>query len=92
MVKNLSANAGGIRDASSIPGSGRLPGGGHGNPLQYSCLTIPWAEENGGLQSIGLQRVGHDCCDLTHMHGHSSCVGKDAEVQRGHAPCPRSHG
>ena len=38
MVKNLPANAGDIRDTGSIPGSGRSPGGGHGNPLQYSCL------------------------------------------------------
>ena len=36
--KNLPANAGDIRDAGSIPGSGRNHGGGHGNPLQYSCL------------------------------------------------------
>ena len=38
MVKNPPANAGGIRDLGLIPGSGRSPGGGHGNPLQYSCL------------------------------------------------------
>ena len=38
MVKNLPASAGDRRDASLIPGSGRSPGGGHGNPLQYSCL------------------------------------------------------
>ena len=38
MVKNLPANAGDVRDTGSIPGSGRSPGGGHGNPLQYSCL------------------------------------------------------
>ena len=38
VVKNSSANAG---DAGSIPGSGRFPGGGHGNPLQYSCLENP---------------------------------------------------
>ena len=38
MVKNLPANAGDIRDAGLIPGSGRSPGGGHGNSLQYSCL------------------------------------------------------
>ena len=37
-VMNLPATAGDIRDMSSIPGSGRSPGGGHGNPLQYSCL------------------------------------------------------
>ena len=38
MVKNLPANAGDTRDVSSIPRSGRSPGGGNGNPLQYSCL------------------------------------------------------
>ena len=38
MVKNLSANAGNIRDAGLIPGSRRSPGEGNGNPLQYSCL------------------------------------------------------
>ena len=38
MVKNWLANAGDVRDAHSIPGSGRSPGGGHGNPLQDSCL------------------------------------------------------
>ena len=38
VVKNLSANAEEIRDAVSIPGLGRSPGGGDGNPLLYSCL------------------------------------------------------
>ena len=38
VVKNLPANAGDIRDMSSIPGLGRIPGGGHGNPFWYSCL------------------------------------------------------
>ena len=38
VVKNPSANAGDIRDAGLIPRFGRSPGGGHGNPLQYSCL------------------------------------------------------
>ena len=38
VVKNLPANAGDIRDTGFIPGSGRYPGGGHSNPLQYSCL------------------------------------------------------
>ena len=38
MVKNLPANAGDVRDVGSIPGSGRSSGGGHGNPLQYTCL------------------------------------------------------
>ena len=96
VVKNPPANAGDIRDMGSIPGLGRSPGGGHGNPLQYSLGTslvaqtvknlpamqetwvqslgredplekgmatfsstlawrIPWTEEPGGLQSMGLQ-------------------------------------
>ena len=38
MVKNPPANAGDIKDAGLIPGLGRCPGGGHGNPLLYSCL------------------------------------------------------
>ena len=41
MVKNLPANAGDVRDAGLIPGLGRPPGVGHGNPLQYSCLENP---------------------------------------------------
>ena len=41
VVKNLPANAGVVREAGFIPGSGRSPGGGHGNPLQYSCLENP---------------------------------------------------
>ena len=54
-VKNLPASVGDIRDINSIPGLGRSPGGGNGNPLQYSCLRIPWTEETGGLQSMGSQ-------------------------------------
>ena len=41
VVKNPPASAGGIRDAGSIPGPGRSPGGGHGKPLQYSYLENP---------------------------------------------------
>ena len=40
-----------LRYVSSVPGSGRSPGGGHGNPLQYSCLESPWTEEPGRLHS-----------------------------------------
>ena len=43
VVKNPSANTGDARDAGLIPGSGKSPGGGHGNPLQYSCLENPMA-------------------------------------------------
>ena len=41
MVKNLPASVGNIRDEGLIPGLGRSPGGGHGTPLQYSCLENP---------------------------------------------------
>ena len=53
VVKNPPATAEDVRDASSIPGSGRSPGGGHGYLLQY-CLENPWTEE-----SMGSQRVRH---------------------------------
>ena len=49
MIKNLPANAGDIRDIGLIPGLGRAPGGGHGNPLQYLAWRIPWTQEPGGL-------------------------------------------
>ena len=60
VIKNPPANAGDIRDAGSVPGSGRSPGGGQGNPLQYSCLEVPMEREPGRLQSMGSQRVRHD--------------------------------
>ena len=41
VLKNPPANAGATGDLGSIPGSGRSPGGGHGNPLQYICLENP---------------------------------------------------
>ena len=41
VVKNLHVHAGDVRDAGSVPRSGRSSGGGHGNPLQYSCLEDP---------------------------------------------------
>ena len=46
VVKNLPANAGDIRDADSIPGWRRYPEGGHGNPLQYSCLENPHGQRS----------------------------------------------
>ena len=54
LVKNPPASSGDIRDICLILGSGRSPGGGHGNPLQYSCLENPmdrgawWATVHGG--------------------------------------------
>ena len=52
VVKNPPASAGGVRDAGSVPGSGRCPGGGHGDPPQCSAWGIPWPGEPGGLQSV----------------------------------------
>ena len=50
-----------VEDPGLIPGSGRSPGEGNGNPLQYSAWKIPWTEEPGGLHTVqGWQRVGHD--------------------------------
>ena len=54
-------------DLGSIPGSGRFPGEGNGNPLQYSCLGNPRGRGTGGLQSMGLQRVGHDLVSKQHQ-------------------------
>ena len=48
-VKASACNAG---DLGSIPGSGRYPGEGNGNPLQYSCLENPWTEEPSGLHTV----------------------------------------
>ena len=48
-------------DPGSVPGLGRSPGEGNGNPLQYSCLENPIDRENPGMiQFMGSQRVGHD--------------------------------
>ena len=69
VLKNWPANAEGWREEGSISGSERSPGGGNGHPLQYSCLeNPPWTEEPGELQSMGLQRVGHDWSSLARTH------------------------
>ena len=59
MVKNPPANAGATGDLGLITGSGRPPGTGNGNPLQYSSLENSFTEETGGLQTMRSQRVGH---------------------------------
>ena len=51
VIKNLPANAGATRDIGLIPGSGRSPGGGNGNPLQYSCQENPM--DRGAWRSTG---------------------------------------
>ena len=59
--------------SGSIPESGRSPGEGNGNPLQYSCLENPMDRGACRLQSTGSQRVGHDwACRHAHMHARAS--------------------
>ena len=53
LLKNTPANARDIRDEGSIPGSGRSPGGGHGNPLQYSCLEKAHGQSLAGYSPWG---------------------------------------
>ena len=59
-VKNSPANAGDARDVGSIHGLGRSPGGGMATYSSILAWRMPWTEDPGGLQSIGLQRVRHD--------------------------------
>ena len=61
VVKNPPASTGGIRDTASIPESGRPPGGGHGDPLQYSCLENP----DGQRSLAGYKPRGHKESDTT---------------------------
>ena len=59
LVKNPPTNAGDFRDASSIPGSRRSPGGGHGNPLQDSCLENPM-DRGARWGTVHGRKDGHD--------------------------------
>ena len=61
-VKNPPANAGDVRDIGSIPGSGRNPGEGNGNPLQYSCLKNPM---DGGAWWAAVHWIDHKELDTT---------------------------
>ena len=77
MVKNLPANVGDARDVGSIPGSGRSPGGGYGNPLQYSRLenpmdkgawqaTVHWvAKSQTQLKRLSMHTHTHTCTHST---------------------------
>ena len=68
VVKNLPANAGDLRDASSVPGLGRSPGEGHGNPLQNSCLENPM--DRGGWQ-VTVHRVATSWTQLKQLSRHT---------------------
>ena len=72
VVKNLSANAGGTREVGLIPGSGRSPGIGNGNLLQYSCLENP--NDRGAAQAI-VHGVAKSQAPLsTHIHKQVSLI------------------
>ena len=58
--KESACSAGDAGDAGPIPGLGRLPAGGNGNPFQDSSSKIPWTDESGRLQFKGLKRVRHN--------------------------------
>ena len=65
-IKNLPANA---KDPALIPGSGRTPGEGHGNPLQYSCLGNKKGQKSLGSTIHGVTRTGHNLAtEHTHTH------------------------
>ena len=74
MVNNPPANTGDTRHAGSIPGSGRPPGGGHGNPLQYSHLENP----HGQRSLVGYSPEGHKESDRTAA---TERTGRDNEVR-----------
>ena len=60
MVKNSLANAGDARDVGLIPGLGRSPGEGNGNPLQHSCVEKSMDRGAWQATAMGSHRVGHD--------------------------------
>ena len=69
VVKNPPAKAAAAEDAGSVPGWGKHPGGGNGNPLQYSCLENPMDRGARWLQSTGSQRAEYNSvCARTHKH------------------------
>ena len=69
MVKNLPANAGDSRVMGSIPGLGRSPGEGNGNPIQYSCLGNPM--DRGAWQATVLGVAKSQTRLNTHTHTHT---------------------
>ena len=65
--KEPACRAGDVRDMDSTPGLGRSPGGGHGNPLQYSCLENPMDRGAWWAMAHGVAKSQTGLKDLTHM-------------------------
>ena len=78
VVKNAAANAGHERDSGSIPGWGRSPGGGHGNPLQYSCLENP--TDIRGSWWATLHRVAKSQTQLKWLSTHAHTRGQNSAL------------
>ena len=78
LVKNWPATAGDSRDAGSIPGSGRYPRGGNGNPLQYSCLE--YSMDRGAWRAT-FQGVTKSQTGLSTAHIHTQ-FKEQAELER----------
>ena len=68
VVKNPPAKAGDVRNVGLIPGSGRSPGGGHGNTFQYSCLENAMDRGVWSAIVLGVAKIGNDWSDLACMH------------------------
>ena len=82
VVKNPPANAGNIREIGSIPGSGRSPRGGPGNPLQYSCLENP---RDRGTWQATVPRVTQSQTRLKCLSAHAVSVGRICQKEKS---CP----
>ena len=80
VVKSPTVRAGDISNAGSIPGSGRSPEGGHGNPLQYSCLENPMDR---GARRASVHRVIQSWAQLKRLstHAHLHCWWECKPVQ-----------
>ena len=69
--------------AGSIPGLGRSPGGIMATHSSILAWEIPWTEEPGGLQSMGMQRVGHNCSNLARTaHRYEKRQGQNVDSWR----------
>ena len=79
MVRNPSANAGDVGDVGSLPGSGRSPGGGHGNPLQYSCLENAM---NRGAWWASVHRVAKNRTQLKRLRMQHALGLKESKLDR----------
>ena len=82
VVKNTPANAGDVRDAGGIPGSGRSPGGGHGDSLPYSCLENP-------MNRVAWQATVHRVIELdtTEATEHTHTLGLTVALETFDLPC-----